>query len=158
MMLRVTETGSGLDARFELLEALAPKGCRFLCQTFSSPREIAAIHAIWTGPEISCPVPLTAIPKEMRAPLPPENVTIQPQPGELVLTYLPARYWGGSPDPIFDLGIFYGPGGRMLFPVGWLPGSVVARVVPDQQPHLAEACTAIRRSGACTISFAITPG
>ncbi len=158
MMLRVTEPGSELNARFELLETEAPASCQFLCQTFSSPREIAAIHAMWTGPEISCPVPLEAIPNDMRTPLAPENMTIQPQPGELVLACLPARYWGGGPDPIFDLGIFYGPGARMLFPVGWLPGSVVGRVVPGQQQHLAEACTAIRRSGACTMSFTILPG
>ncbi len=61
--------------------------------------------------------------------------------------------WGGNPDAIFDIGLFYGPGARMLFPIGWLAGSVVAQVADADRAHLAEACNRIRRNGACDVSF-----
>ena len=85
--------------------------------------------------------------------MPPENATLHPQPGDIVLAYVPARMWGGNPDPVFDIGLFYGPGARMLFPIGWLAGSVVAQVRPQDRANLAEACGKIRRAGACEISF-----
>ena len=87
--------------------------------------------------------------------LPPENATLHPQPGDIVLAYVPARMWGGSPDPVFDIGIFYGPGARMLFPIGWLAGSVVAQVWPQDRAALADACGRIRRSGACDVTFSL---
>jgi hypothetical protein len=93
------------------------------------------------------------VPEDAREALPVENGTIQPQPGELVLSYVPPRMWGGGPDPVFDIGLFYGPGARLLFPIGWLPGSVVARILPADLDGFARACGAIRRSGACTIRF-----
>ena len=114
---------------------------------------------MWTGPEISCPVPFAMVPETARSPLPVENATIQPQPGELVLSYVPPRMWGGGPDPVFDIGLFYGPGARLLFPIGWLPGSVVARILPAELDGFARSCGVIRRHGACTIGFSLVePG
>jgi hypothetical protein len=150
------EPASGLAVRFRLLNDQAPANAHFLRRLLREPKDIAGLHAMWTGPEISCPVPLAMIPEDAQGPLPAENATIHPQPGDLVLAYLPPRLWGGGPDPIFDLGLFYGPGARMLFPVGWLPGSVVARAdEPGAIAALARACGLIRRSGACTIRFSL---
>lgn len=157
-LLRVVESRSGMDARFRLLDDKAPAGTGFLRRLLGQPREIEGIHAMWTGPEISCPVPTAMVPQEDRNALPPENVTIHPQPGDLVLAYVPPRLWGGGPDPVFDIGLFYGPGARMLFPIGWLPGSVVGHVAPDGLEALARACGAIRRAGACTIRFSLDQG
>lgn len=92
-------------------------------------------------------------PELAEVPLPPENATLTPQPGDLVLAYVPARMWGGSPSPIFDLGVFYGPGARMLFPIGWLAGSVIGKVLPQDLAALTEGCIAIRQQGACTLRF-----
>ena len=58
-----------------------------------------------------------------------------------------------SCDPPIDRTIT-GPGARMLFPIGWLAGSVVAQVAPDDRAALAAACNSIRRTGACEITFA----
>ena len=150
------EPASGLAVRFRLLDEQAPANTRFLRRLLREQKDIPGLHAMWTGPEISCPVPLAMIPEDARDPLPPENATIHPQPGDLVLAYLPPRLWGGGPEPVFDLGIFYGPGGRMFFPIGWLPGSVVGRAEePGAIAALARACGAIRRSGACTIRFSL---
>jgi hypothetical protein len=158
MLLRASEPRSGLDVRFRLLADRAPAGAAFLAALLAEPKAIEAIHAIWTGPEISCPVPLRLVPPPARGPLPAENATIHPQPGDLVLAYVPPRLWGGGPDPVFDLGIFYGPGARLFFPIGWLPGSVVGRAAPAELEPLARACAAIRLAGACTIHFSLEPG
>lgn len=126
----------------------------FLWGFLGQQREVPAIHAMWTGPEISCPVPAAMVTDSaLRQPLPQENATITPQAGDLVLTYVPPFRSRGNPEPVFDLGFFYAPGGRMLFPAGWIAGSVVARCGHDVLPALAAACAAIRRSGACTIEF-----
>jgi hypothetical protein len=53
-----------------------------------------------------------------------------------VLSYVPPRMWGGNPDAIFDIGLFYGPGARLLFPIGWLAGSVVAQVQIGERDHV----------------------
>lgn len=150
----VSESVSGMTVRFHLLEQPAPQSSAFLWHLLETPRVMPAIHAMWTGPEISCPIPTEMIEPQRRAQaLRPENATISPQAGDLVLAYVPARMWGGNPDPVFDLGFFYGPGGRMLFPIGWLAGNVTARVDPGDLDALARACATIRRNGACTLSL-----
>ena len=93
---------------------------------------------------------------ELGDPLPSENATLNPQPGDIVLAYVPPRMWGGSPNAIFDIGLFYGAGARLLFPIGWLAGSVVAQVPVDAREHFATACGVIRRNGACDVTFSRT--
>ncbi|WP_374375935.1 DUF3830 family protein [Tabrizicola sp.] len=156
--LRIRSAASGLDVLADLLPAKAPENLAFLLAYLSAPRVVPGLHAMWTGPEISCPIPPDHLAgADYARALPPENATLHPQPGDVVLAYVPARMWGGNPDPIFDIGLFYGPGARMFFPVGWLAGSVVAQVRPEDRPALAEACTRIRRSGACEITFSQEP-
>ena len=158
MTLLITEPHSGLSVRAHMLPQKAPANVAFLTAYLSGPRSVPGLHAMWTGPEISCPIPPAHLAgADYATALPPENATLHPQPGDVVLAYVPARMWGGNPDPIFDIGLFYGPGARMFFPIGWLAGSVVAQVVPEDRAALAEACAHIRRHGACEISFAIEP-
>lgn len=153
--LSIRDARNGLDIRASLLDDKAPGNAAFLWAWAEQPRIVPSIHAIWTGPEISCPIPSAQLfQQEWASALPPENATLHPQPGDLVLAYVPARMWGGNPDPIFDIGLFYGPGARMLFPIGWLAGSVVAQVRPEDRAALAEACGRIRRTGATEITFA----
>jgi len=156
--LRIHSAAAGLDVLADLLPEKAPENLAFLTSYLSGPRVVPGLHAMWTGPEISCPIPPAHLSGATYArALPPENATLHPQPGDVVLAYVPARMWGGNPDPIFDIGLFYGPGARMFFPIGWLAGSVVAQVRPEDRPALAEACTRIRRSGACEITFSQEP-
>ena len=153
--LIITDDRSGLAVRARLLDDKAPANAAFLWRYLDAPRVVPGLHAMWTGPEISCPIPPAHLGGvDWAGPLPPENATLHPQPGDVVLAYVPARMWGGSPDPIFDIGLFYGPGARMFFPIGWLAGSVVAQVRPEDRQALAEACGRIRLSGACEITFA----
>lgn len=150
----IREEKSGLSVSAPLLFNKAPENAAFFWEYLATPRLVPGIHAIWTGPEISCPIPSDQLAGASYAkPLPPENATLTPQPGDIVLAYVPPRMWGGNPDSIFDIGLFYGPGARMLFPIGWLAGSVVAQVADADRAHLAEACNRIRRNGACDVSF-----
>lgn len=153
--IRITEPKSGLDVLAPLLASKAPANAAFLWDYLAQPRVVGGIHAMWTGPEISCPIPASHLQGEAYAvSLPAENATLTPQPGDIVLSYVPPRMWGGSPDAIFDIGLFYGAGARLFFPIGWLAGSVVAQVRPAEREALAAACGAIRRSGACEVAFA----
>jgi hypothetical protein len=153
-VIRITEPRSKLAVVAVLLEGEAPENAAFLWDYLSEPRVVPGIHAMWTGPEISCPIPAAHLKGAADAkPLPAENATLTPQPGDIVLSYVPARMWGGSPNPIFDIGLFYGQGARLLFPIGWLAGSVVAQVRTEDREPFADACGIIRRNGACEVTF-----
>lgn len=152
--IRITEPKSGLSVIAPLLDGKAPENAAFLWEYLAGPRVVGGIHAMWTGPEISCPIPSEHLEGASYArPLPPENATLNPLAGDIVLAYVPARMWGGNPNPIFDIGLFYGHGARLLFPIGWLAGSVVAQVRPEDREALATACGIIRRNGACDVTF-----
>ncbi|MET2828095.1 DUF3830 family protein [Mesorhizobium shangrilense] len=150
----ITESRSELSVTALLLPQKAPENAAFLWAYLEQPRDVPGIHAMWTGPEISCPVPATHLEGQSYAmALPAENATLTPQPGDIVLSYVPPRMWGGNPNAIFDIGLFYGQGARLLFPIGWLAGSVVAQVRPEDRERFAAACGIIRRNGACDVTF-----
>ena len=154
--ISITEPRSKLSVTALLLSEKAPENAAFLQAYLATPRVVPGIHAMWTGPEISCPVPSADLDGQYYArPLPAENATLTPQPGDIVLSYVPPRMWGGNPNAIFDIGLYYGQGARLLFPIGWLAGSVVAQVRADQRDPFAAACGVIRRNGACDITFSL---
>ncbi|TIN30813.1 MAG: DUF3830 family protein [Mesorhizobium sp.] len=154
--IRITEPRSQLSVTALLLPEKAPENAAFLLAYLATPRVVPGIHAMWTGPEISCPVPSADLEGEAYAkPLPAENATLNPQPGDIVLSYVPPRMWGGNPNAIFDIGLYYGQGARLLFPIGWLAGSVVAQVRAGERDQFAAACGVIRRNGACDITFSL---
>ncbi|MER9460952.1 DUF3830 family protein [Mesorhizobium sp. M0387] len=145
----ITEPRSKLSVTALLLPKKAPENAAFLLAYLAQPRIIP-------GPEISCPVPSADLHGQAYAqPLPPENATLTPQPGDIVLSYVPPRVWGGNPNAIFDIGLYYGQGARLLFPIGWLAGSVVAQVLAGERDQFAAACGVIRRNGACDITFSL---
>ncbi|MBN9219818.1 MAG: DUF3830 family protein [Mesorhizobium sp.] len=152
----ITEPRSGLSVKAVLLPEKAPENVAFLKAYLATPRVVPGIHAMWTGPEISCPVPAADLDGQSYArPLPAENATLTPQPGDIVLSYVPPRMWSGNPNAIFDIGLFYGQGARLLFPIGWLAGSVVAQLPVGERDGFAAACGIIRRNGACEITFSL---
>ena len=154
--IRITEPRSQLSVTALLLPQKAPETAAFLKAYLGVPRVVPGIHAMWTGPEISCPVPAADLQGEAYArPLPAENATLTPQPGDIVLSYVPPRMWGGNPDAIFDIGLYYGQGARLLFPIGWLAGSVVAQVLAEERDRFAAACGVIRRNGASDVAFSL---
>lgn len=153
----ICETRSGLAAPFRLLTDEAPFASQALWALAAGGRSHEAIHAMWTGPEISCPTPADRLPADIDlSGWPGENETRHPQAGDLVLT----RLMAGPPSPVrpfaqggLDIGLFYAEGGRLLFPDGWIEGPVCARVEPDYAPELRAAAAIIRRNGACQLRF-----
>jgi hypothetical protein len=153
--IRIRETASGLDARVPLFDDLAPRSSEALWRIAGAQGSYEAIHAMWTGPEISCPIPAANLPSEMGlSDLPLENATSYPEAGDLVIVYAPPNTWKGQPPFAFlDVGLFYGPGGRLLMPMGWIQGSVCGRVAAEDLAAVLSACQSIRRRGACRLSF-----
>jgi hypothetical protein len=153
--LRIRESASGLSVRVLLLDDRAPRSAEALWQIAGAGGVHEAIHAMWTGPEISCPIPAAKLPAQAHLDgLPRENATSYPEEGDIAVVYAPANTWRGQPPfAFFDVGLFYGRGARLLMPMGWIKASVCARVPGDQLSAFQSACQSIRQRGACQLSF-----
>ena len=89
----------------------APKTCKALWGALKKPIRWDASHAMFSGPEIMMGLPETARnfnPLE----LPPENQTVQPDPGELLWFYQPKNFFKNDPTEFWEIGLFYDAGGR----------------------------------------------
>jgi hypothetical protein len=153
--IRIVEPSSGLNCQFKLLDDRAPGSAQALWALAGEGGSFDAIHAMWTGPEISCPIPASAFPAEAGLDrLGPENATSYPQAGDLAVVYAPANSWKGQPPfAFFDVGLFYGSGARLLMPMGWVMASVCAEVIAEDSESYRAGCGAIRRAGACRLTF-----
>lgn len=153
--IRFTEPVSGLSVRCELLDDKAPRSSAFLRTLAGRELSFEALHAMWTGPEISVPIPAALLDSDLaETAIPEENATSFPETGEIVLAYVAGgRLKGLPPGNFFDIGLFYGPGGRLLMPFGWLKANVCARIVPDDLAQAQADFKTIRRNGACTLTL-----
>lgn len=153
-IIKLVEPQSGLSARCRLLDNEAPASAAFLWDLAERKAKFEAMHAIWTGPEISVPMPASTLPAGMDAPvIPAENATSYPDVGDIVLAYLAAGSTRGLPPGAFyDIGLFYGSGGRLLMPFGWIQANVCARIVDEDLAKAQADCRTIRRSGACFLT------
>ncbi len=155
--IRFTEERSGLSVRCELLDAQAPQSAAFLWSLAERGLGFEAMHAMWTGPEISVPMPAATLPDDLAAlSIPEENATVYPSVGEIVLAYAGAGSIKGlPPGNFFDIGIFYGDGGRLMMPFGWMRANVCARILPEDLAKAQADCRTIRRNGACQLAIHI---
>ena len=153
--IRFTEPRSGLSARCLLLEAEAPQSCEFLWALAERRSSFDAVHAMWTGPEISVPIPAGFLPTDFAASaIAEENATSFPESGEVVLSYLAAGSIRGlPPGNFYDIGLFYAGGGRLLMPFGWIRANVCARIVPEDMVQAQADFRTIRRNGACRLTI-----
>ncbi|AOG00596.1 MULTISPECIES: DUF3830 family protein [Blastomonas] len=154
-IIKLVEPQSGLSARCRLLDDAAPVSAAFLWDLAERKAGFDAIHAIWTGPEISVPMPASTLPEGMAQPaIPAENATSYPDSGDIVLAYLAAGSTKGlPPGDFYDIGLFYGSGGRLLMPFGWIQANVCARILDEDLAKAQADCRTIRRNGACTLSL-----
>ncbi len=152
-IVRLSEPASGLDARCQLLDSLAPVHAALLWDLAGLEQSHNAIHAMWTGPEISVPINGgTVLPAVDLGIIKPENATSHPKAGDIALVCAPHGTWSdGPPFDLVDVGLFYGHGGRLLMPMGWIMASVCARILDEDLAAVTEACGRIRRNGACAI-------
>lgn len=145
----------GPTAIARLLVEQAPATTDAIWHLLAEPLTMTGVHAMWTGPEISLQVPPDRA-HEALAHLPPENQTVFPEAGDLVWAYLPPYAYGGMPDPLYDIGLFYGPHGRIFLPVGWVPANRFARLEGDFTAF-AEACRRFRLTGARRVTLERAP-
>lgn len=150
--IRIIEPRSGLDTIATLLDAVAPQNAAALWALAGSGRPFPALHAMWTGPEISLQIAAAAVPAtiDLNA-LPLENATTYPAAGDIALVAVAPGEWPEMPNGFLDLGLFYAPDARLLLPHGRIEVSVCARIAPDSIAAVAEACRAIRHNGACAL-------
>ncbi|MFD1031698.1 DUF3830 family protein [Metaplanococcus flavidus] len=127
--------------QFDLLTDKAPNTCRAFWEVIDEPVEIIVKHAMYTGKEISAQLPPEGKAKDELYNPKPENLTCFPLPGDILFTFMPEYAFGGAPVPIFDIGIFYGRDARTFFPMGWLPGHLMAQV------HSAEELVRLQTIG-----------
>jgi hypothetical protein len=153
--IRIRESDSSLNAQVLLLDDVAPRSSDALWQIAGAGGEHEAIHAMWTGPEISCPIPAASLPSNLDlGNLPLENATSHPEEGDIAVVYAAPNTWKGQPPfGFFDVGVFYGRGARLLMPMGWIQASVCGRVVGEDLAAFRAACQSIRRRGVCRLSF-----
>lgn len=138
----------------ELLEQQAPRTTEGIKKILSRDKHVTTgKHAIYTGKEISVQLPEEICEESGLGGEVKENLTCFPQPGDILFTYLPAFAWGGVPSQIFDIGIFYGKDARTFFPMGWLPGNLFARVIPEDLEKLARMGQEILLTGQQKLVF-----
>ena len=147
------EPKSGLSVRCDLLDDKAPSSAEFLWQLAQRRMSYDALHAIWTGPELSCPLPASVLPEDLaQTVIPPENATSFPECGEILLACISAGAVKGlPPGNFFDIGLFYGHGARMLMPFGWIKANVCAKMVAEDLTHAQSAIQSIKLNGACKL-------
>ncbi len=117
--IKLTFVDEKVSALATLLVDKAPKTCECIWNLLADPVENMGIHAMWTGREISFPIPHERFPNDEGLQVPPENQTVIPIPGDLIWNGYPPYQWQGNPNPVYDFGIFYGRDSRLLLPVGW---------------------------------------
>lgn len=129
----------------------APQTCAALWDALATPITVSASHAIFSGPEIMMGLPKSAQTFDPTA-LPPENQTILPEPGELLWFYQPKNFFKIDPDEFWEVGMFYGVGGRTFGPTGWIPCTYFGRMTKGLDA-VAEQCRLIRKEGIKTVEL-----
>jgi hypothetical protein len=145
----------GKRIRCALLDDQAPRSSGFLWSLAGSGASVTVNHAIWTGPELSVPLPASTLPAEVSLePIPQENSTSFPRTGDVVVVWLAAGTVRGlPPGDFFDIGVIYDEGARLLMPFGWIQGNVAARVVAEDLAVAQEIARDVRAKGSCTFTI-----
>jgi Protein of unknown function (DUF3830) len=130
----------------ELHESFAPLSSRTIWESLVQPVTMLATHAMFAGPEI-----MLNLPDEVRTfdakQVPAENQQVIPAAGDVIWYYQAPNQMAGLNDEVWEIGMFYGAGGRVFGPLGWTPCNIIASVREGLEPFAA-ACAAIRIDGA----------
>lgn len=129
----------------------APKTCEALWGALKDPIQVPASHAMFSGPEIMMGLPESAQTFDPTA-LPPENQTVLPEVGELLWFYQPKNFFKIDPSEFWEIGMFYGEGGRTFGPTGWIPCTYFGRMTEGLEAVAAE-CRKIRIEGIKTVEI-----
>lgn len=148
------EFDGGPAAVATLAEAHAPVSSTLIWEALAHPVTMLATHAMYAGPEI-----MLNLPEEARsfspADVPAENQQVIPAPGDVIWYYQAPNLMAGLDEEVWEIGLFYGRGGRIFGPLGWTPCNVIAEVT-DGLEAFADACAALRVSGARKLTLGRT--
>lgn len=143
--LRFTFEG-GPTAFAELRSEFAPVTTRLIWDALDHPVTMLATHAMFAGPEI-----MLDLPEEVRTfspgDVPAENQQVIPAAGDVIWFHQAANLMAGLENEVWEIGLFYGSGGRVFGPLGWTPVNIIASVT-EGLAEFAQACKEIRITGA----------
>lgn len=122
--IKISFPDLGMEVLADLNEEGAPDTCEHVWKSLEKPVEGPFYHGHETGPEIFFMMP--AAPD-----LPNEASTVFPIPGDILFYHYDGQLPHG--EKVYDIGVYYGRGGKGLLAVGWTPGNLVATVTEDLQ-------------------------
>ena len=144
--IKLTFVEENVSAVAVLLEDKAPQTAQMIWDLLETPMENKAIHAMYTGRELSFGVPNDRVDESTIFDLPPENQTMFPLLGNLIWNDYTPHQWLGTPTAVYDFGIFYGPESRILLPTGWRPSNHFGDIV-ENLDEFAACCARCQREG-----------
>jgi hypothetical protein len=149
--LTMTFLPSGVTAVIGLHDAAAPRTCAAIWEALAKPVRIPAMHAMFAGPEIMLGLPPEAQTFDPRS-LPVENQTCFPVAGDCLWFYQAKGMMKGLTDELWEIGVFYGDGGRIFGPLGWTPCNIFGRITQGLDAFAAQ-CSDIRVTGLKTVEL-----
>lgn len=135
----------GPRAEAVLLTDEAPRTTEAIWSALREPVTEDVMHAMYAGPEVMFGLPKSAQTFDPCA-LPAENQQVIPAPGDLIWFYQPKELMGGLGFELWELGIFYGRGGRVFGPLGFSPCTIWASITSGLS-EFAVACQETRTVG-----------
>ena len=129
----------------------APVSSKLIWDALATPVTMLATHAMFAGPEIMMDLPESARVFDPRQ-VPAENQQVIPSAGDVIWYYQAPNQMAGLTNEVWEIGLFYGNGGRIFGPLGWTPCNIVASVAEGLE-EFAAACAQIRLSGAKNVTL-----
>ena len=129
----------------------APVSSRLIWEALATPVTMLATHAMFAGPEIMMDLPEVARTFDPRQ-VPAENQQVIPSAGDVIWYYQAPNQMAGLTNEVWEVGLFYGSGGRIFGPLGWTPCNIVASVSAGLD-EFAAACAQIRLTGAKNVTL-----
>lgn len=142
---------NGATAIADLNESNAPVTSASIWGALENPVEVLAIHAAFAGPEIMTGLPESAQTFDPTA-IPVENQTCFPAAGDILWYYQAPNQMKNMSEDLWEIGVFYGDGGRIFGPLGWTPCNIFASITEGLE-EFAAACANTRIDGAEKITI-----
>jgi hypothetical protein len=145
------EFDNGPTAFATLKEVDAPVSSQLIWSALATPVTMLATHAMFAGPEIMLDLPESARVFDPTA-VPAENQQVIPSAGDVIWYYQAPNQMAGLTHEVWEVGLFYGSGGRIFGPLGWTPCNIIASVT-EGLDAFAAACSEIRITGAKNLTL-----
>ena len=144
LYLRFTEAGP--TSLMTLFDEAAPRTADAVWNALTTPVRSTAMHAMFAGPEIMIDLPESARNFDPDG-IPDEHQTCFPAPGDCLWFHQGANAMKGLEFEMWEIGMFYGQGGRVFGPLGWTPVNIFGTIT-DNLEGFAAACAEMRVTGA----------